>query len=173
MVSFSFAQQDTTTIFQSPRGYFIDPIRAKFKKIVSHKDSLWTVSLYNRKKELQESINFEDKNLTIRKGPYLLNENGSIKEQGFYSRGYKVGEWITYYPNKQIKEKAHYRWDLLTGKFVSYWPNGQLKEQGQYLAGKKVKDWLMFYENGKPASKESYDETGRLIHSTYFDRNGE
>ena len=73
-----FAQQDTTTVFQSARGYYVDPIRAKFIKKITQKDSLWVVSLYSKKNELQERISFEDKNLETRKGPYLLNENGSV-----------------------------------------------------------------------------------------------
>lgn len=171
--SCAFAQQDTTTVYQSARGYFVDPIRANFTRKVSQNDSLWVVSLYNKKNELQEKISFTDKNLEIRKGPYLLNENGNIKEEGFYNRGYKTGEWRTYYPNKQSKEKANYRWDLLNGQYVSYWPNGQLKKQGEFLAGRKIKDWVMFYENGNPALKESYDQTGKLINSAYFESNGE
>lgn len=167
-----FAQQDTTTVFQSPRGYFVDPIRANFKKIVTHKDSLWEVSLYGKKNVLQECINFEDKNLTIRKGPYSLNENGQIKEQGFYNKGYKVGEWVSYYPSQQVKERVHYKWDLLDGEFISYWPNGQLKKQGAYLAERKIKNWVMFYENSQLALKEDYDESGKLIHSAYFNIDG-
>lgn len=169
----AFAQQDTTLVFQSPRGYFVDPIRANFKKIVTYKDSLWEVSLYDKKNVLQESINFEDKNLTVRKGPYLLNENGKIKEEGFYNRGYKAGEWISYYPNQQVREKAHYKWDQLDGEFISYWPNGQLKKQGIYLIGRRIKNWTMFYENSQPALKENYDESGKLIHSTYFIADGQ
>ena len=172
MILPAFAQQDTTTIFQSARGYYVDPIRAKFNKKIEEKNSLWVVSLYNKKNELQESISFEDKNLEIRKGIYLLNENGSIKEKGFYNRGYKVDEWLTYYANKQIKEKASYKWDLLNGEYLSYWPNGQTKKQGKFLNGRKINDWAMFYENGKPALKESYDESGKLLSAAYFDNNG-
>ena len=171
-ISCAFAQQDTTTVYQSPRGYFVDPIRANFKKKIIQNDSLWLVLLYNKKNELQEKISFADKNLEIRKGPYLLIENGSVKEEGSYNKGYKVGEWITYYPNKQIKEKANYRWDLLNGEYISYWPNGQLKKQGVYLMGRKINDWAMFYENGNPALKESYNELGKLMTSAYFEING-
>lgn len=169
----AFAQQDTTTVYQSARGYFVDPIRVNFKKKVIQTDSLWAVLLYNKKNELQEKISFADKNLEIRKGPYLLNENGNIKEEGFYNKGYKVGEWISYYPNKQIREKANYRWDLLNGQYISYWPNGQLKKQGVYLMGRKINDWVMFYENGNPALKETYNESGKLMTSAYFESNGE
>lgn len=172
-ISSAFAQQDTTTVFQSARGYYIDPVRAKFNKKVTQNDSLWIVSLYNKNNELQESISFADKNLEVRKGPYLLNENGRVKEEGVYNRGYKAGEWLTYYPNQQIREKANYRWDLLNGTYLSYWPNGQLKKKGEYLAGRRIKDWAMFYENGNPALKESYDEFGKLISSLYFEITGE
>ena len=62
---------------------------------------------------------------------------------------------------------------MIDGKFISYWPNGQLKKQGEYLVGRKIKEWAMFYENGNLALKESYDESGKLISSTYFDITGE
>ena len=102
-----------------------------------------------------------------------MYENNTIKEQGFYSRGYKVGEWNTYYPNKQLKEKANYRWDLLNGEFLSYWPNGQIKKQGNYANGRRIKDWSMFYENGNPALKESFDDSGKLLNGVYFESTGE
>jgi TonB family protein len=171
-VTFAQYRQDTTTLYVNP-GYNKDPMRSKWDGKVEQKGEFWELSLKDKKGVLRERICFEDKNLEIRKGPYLLNESGSVKEEGFYNRGYKTGEWQTYYPNKQIKEKANYRWDLLNGQYVSYWPNGQLKKQGEYLAGRKIKDWAMFYENGKPALKESYDQTGKLINSAYFESNGE
>ena len=173
IISSASAQQDTTTVFQSARGYYVDPVRAKFNKKVTQNDSLWIVSLYDKKEILQERVSFADKNLEIRKGPYLLNENGSVREQGNYNRGYKSGEWIVYYSNKQIRESANFRWDLLDGQYISYWPNGQLKKQGFYLAGRKIKRWVMFYENGKPALSESYDDFGKLLNAVYFDANGE
>lgn len=171
--STALAQQDTITVFQSARGYYVDPIRAKLKRVVTQKDSLWIVSLYNKKDQLQESISFADKNLEARKGPYLLKENSLLKQQGFYSRGYKHGEWKSYYPNLQLKEKATYRWDMLNGEFHSYWPDGSTKKHGYYLDGRKVKDWNMYYENNKPALKENFDESGKLLSGIYFESNGE
>ncbi len=57
-ISCAFAQQDTTTVYQSARGYFVDPIRANFKKKIIQNDSLWLALLYNKKNELRKHYQF-------------------------------------------------------------------------------------------------------------------
>ena len=167
----AFAQQDTTTVYSTP-GYSKDPLRSKWKKTVVKKDSLWVVNFYNRKDILQEKISFADKNLEVRKGPYSFYENGNLKEEGNYERGYKNGVWKKYYPNQQLEEGAYYVWGNLHSIFKSYWDNGQLKKEGKYFRGKKIGVWRSFYSDGKPVLKERYTEQGELIDNEYFDKDG-
>jgi len=171
IVNLVFAQQDTTTVYSAP-GYSKDPLRSKWKKTVVKKDSLWVVNFYNRKDILQEKISFADKNLEVRKGPYAFYENGNLKEEGNYEKGYKNGVWKKYYPNQQLEEDAYYVWGNLHSIFKSYWDNGQLKKEGKYFRGKKIGVWRSFYSDGKPALKERYTEQGELIDNEYFDKDG-
>ncbi|KQB98870.1 TonB family protein [Pedobacter sp. Hv1] len=168
--TFAVAQQDTTTIFQRPRGYHIDPLRSEWNRKISQQNGLWVLSLYGKRNELREKISFEDKNLEIRKGPYVFYEDGNVLEEGEYDKGYKVGEWNYYYSNKQLAEKVVYSWDKLNGLFKSYWDNGQLKSDGVYLSEKKIGIWRTFYKNGSLAIKENHNEQGEVTAGIYFDK---
>ncbi|TKC12486.1 TonB family protein [Pedobacter polaris] len=169
--AYVFAQQDTTLIYSNP-GYNKDPLRSRLKQKIEEKEGLWVITLYDRKDVLIEKISFEDKKLEIRKGAYAFYENGNIKEEGHYNRGYKSGEWNYYYPNKQLYEKVNYLWGKLNSDYKSYWDDGNLKKEGTYNQGKKTGNWKMFYRDKKPALTEEYDENGKLIDGVYFDEQG-
>lgn len=164
------AQQDTTVVY-SRSGFEKDPIRSKFKKTITPKDSSWVVTLTNRKGVLQELITFADEKLEVRRGPYALYEDGTLKQEGNYKRGYKVGEWTSYYPNKQVSEKSTFVWGKLHGNSKKYWDNGQLKEDVSYGNGKKIGERKMYYKDGKLALKEFYD-ANKKIAGSYFDQSG-
>lgn len=164
------AQQDTTTIYARP-GFEKDPMRSKFKKTITAKDGTWVVTLTNRKGGLQELITFADEKLEVRKGPYALYEEGNLRQEGNYNRGYKVGEWTRYYANKQVAEKSNFVWGKLHGNIKRYWDNGQLKEEVSYGNGKRFGDRKMYYKDGKLALKEFYD-ANKKIAGSYFDQEG-
>jgi len=151
-------RQDTTNVYQRTKGFYSDPIRSKWRQEVKQEGDVWVLSLYNKKNVLQEKITFADKNLEERRGPYQFYKDGNVKEEGSYDKGYKHGEWKSYYPNKQLFEKVRYSWDKLHGASVIYWDNGKLKAQGQYANGKRVGEWQMFLNDGKLERKENYDD---------------
>ena len=167
----TFSQQDTTLVY-ARSGFEKDPIRSKFKRTVTQKDSLWIATLRDKKGTLQEKITFADEKLEVRKGPYALYENGNLKEEGNYDRGYKVGEWVYYNnANQKVSLKSNYVWGKLHGSFKKYWDNGQLKEEATYGYGARIGDRTMFYKNGKIALKEFYDANEKIA-GTYFDEDG-
>lgn len=168
--SFAFAQQDTTTIFQLPKGYYTDPLRADWTKKLSQQNGLWVVSLHGKKGVLREKISFEDKNLEVRKGPYVFYENGYVKEEGQYDKGYKVGEWKYYGAKQQLLEKINYSWGNRNGVYKAYWTNEQLKSEGNYINEKPVGIWQHFYRNGELAIKENHNELGEVTGGLYFDQ---
>lgn len=164
-------RQDTTLVYQ--RGaYRNDPMRAQWEAKVVRKDSVYIVELYDKKNVLQEQISYADKALEERKGPYFFYENGLLKTEGLYDKGFKMGQWTTLRPNKSVAKKVNYKWGKLHGLYRSYWNNGQLKAEGIYFHNFKVDTWHMFYADGKPALKETYDEKGQLIDSAYTDKDG-
>ena len=149
-------RQDTTVVYQREKGFFSDPIRSKWRQEVKKEGDTWVLRLYNKKNVLQELIPFADKNLEERKGAYVLYQNGNVKEEGSYDKGYKVGEWKYYYPNRQLSEKINYAWDKLHGANLTYWDNGQLKASKNYMHGVKTGQWKFFDKDGKLASTEVY-----------------
>src|SRR5690606_28717754 len=90
-----FAQQDTTLVYNSPM-YTKDPVRSKWRPVVKRAGEFYQVTFYDRKNVMQEVISFEDKDLTVRKGPYLSYQKSKLKEKGNYDKGHKHGEWTTY-----------------------------------------------------------------------------
>lgn len=165
----AYAQQDTTTIFQRPRGYHVDLLRSEWDRKVSQQNGLWVLMLYGKRKELREKISFEDKGLEVRKGPYAYYEKGQVVEEGEYDKGYKHGEWKYYYAQQRLAEKTNYSWGKQNGAFKAYWDNEQLKSEGHYLNDKQVGIWQYFYRNGELAIKESHNELGEVTGGLYFD----
>lgn len=106
------AQQDTTIVYANP-GYNKDPMRSKWIPKVEKQDSLWVLSLYSKKKVLQEKISYADEKLQVRKGPYALYENGILKEEGFYDKGHKHGKWKIYLEEGKQVVTRNYIWDIL------------------------------------------------------------
>ena len=176
--SVAFAQQvdnykqDTTTLYQRAKGFSTDPIRSKWRQEVKKEGGLFILNLYDKKDVLQEKISFIDDHLLERKGVYMLFQNGNLKEEGNYEKGYKMGEWKSYYPNKQLLEKKNYVWDRLYGVSLTYWENGEIKESKNYVNDIKSGEWKLFYKSGKTASIEVYSEKGKLETGTYFDEQG-
>ena len=166
-------RQDTTTLYQRTKGFHSDPIRAKWRQELKQEGDRWMLRLYNKKSVLQEEISFADKDLEVRKGLYRLYQNGNIKEEGKYDKGYKVGLWKYYDTNQQTIEKTHYNWDKFHGLSFLYWDNGQVKERRNYVNDLKTGEWHRYYKDGKLASKEQYDDAGNLQKGSYFNPNGD
>lgn len=164
------AQQDTTTVYANP-GYNKDPLRSNWIPQVEKQDSLWVLSLYNKKKVLQEKISYADEKLEVRKGQYLFFENGNLTQEGNYYKGYKHGEWKTY-AAKLLTDKVNYAWGVLHGRYETYWDNGQVKQRGVYAKGKQIGNWNFFYKSGQVAVEQVFDDEGVSIIRNYFDQNG-
>ena len=139
--------QDTTTLYQWVKGFSTDPIRSKWRQKLKKEEDLWTLYLFDKKDVLQERIPFADKELLERKGAYRLYQNGQIKEEGAYDKGYKVGEWKYYYPKGQLYQIINYTWDKIGSK-------------------------KLFYKDGKLALDEVYNRSGNLEIGKYFDEQG-
>lgn len=165
------AQQDTTTIYSRTR-LEKDPERSLFNKTVTRKDSSWELTLKDKRGVLRELITFADEKLEVREGPYARYVNSKLVEDGNYKRGYKVGNWKTYYPNRQLASDVNYLWDKFDGNYKRFWENGQLKEQSVYENGRRISKRTLYYSDGKLAAQESYGTQG-LAAASYFDISGQ
>lgn len=157
--SFAFAQQadnykqDTTTLYQRAKGFSNDPIRSKWRQEVKKEGDIFVLNLYDKKDVLQEKISFADKNLLERKGAYVRYQNGMIKEEGNYDKGYKVGEWKRYYTNKQLFEVSNYVWDKVDGSRKLFYKDGKLALDEVYNRG-HLERGTYLNEQGKAVDKE-------------------
>lgn len=171
ITSACFAQQDTTLVYSSSM-YTKDPVRAKWRPVVKRNGMLFQVTFYDKKDVVQEIINFEDKNLEVRKGPYASYGIEQQKDTGTYDKGYKHGEWLYYNQRGEKVRLENFVYGKLEGKYVSYWPSQKVQEEGSYNANKKLGTWLLFYEDGKTAGEEGFDNEGKKIAGSYYDRSG-
>lgn len=165
------SQQDTTLIYSSPM-YTKDPVRSKWRPVVKRVGEFYQVTFYDKKDVIQEIISFEDKDLTVRKGPFLMYKNGKESEKGTYDKGHKHGEWLKYDIDGVLAEKQKYNWGKLNGLTVKYWNNQQVQEEGNYEDGRKIGEWRLFYKDAKPAGTETYDEYGKIKQAEYFFNDG-
>jgi TonB family protein len=166
-----FAQQDTTLIYNSPM-YTKDPIRSKWRPVVKHVGQFYQVTFYDRKDVMQEVISFEDKDLTVRKGPFTSYSKGKLREKGDYDKGHKHGEWTTYNNADQIRKVENYVHGKLNGKSVEYWDGKQIQKEGAYENDRKIGEWNLYYSDAKLAGKEVYDVYGKKGQAEYFYKDG-
>lgn len=172
MAKIGFVQQDTTLVYNSPM-YTKDPLRSKWRPVIKKTGVFYEVAFYDRKDVLQETISFEDKDLTIRKGPYTSYKNGKVKEKGEYEKGHKHGEWITYNATGESSEMKNFAYGKLDGKYTRYWDGKQIQEEGIYSNNKKKGAWKLMYKDGKVAGEEVYDDAGKNPASKYYYNNGQ
>ncbi|SOD19823.1 energy transducer TonB [Pedobacter xixiisoli] len=166
------AQQDTTLVYNSPI-YTKDPVRSKWRPVVQQVGEFYQVTFYNAKDVIQEVISFADKDLTIRKGPYLLYLAGKLTDKGFYEQGNKHGEWIQYNNDGTAPLKIEtFRYDKLNGPYNEYWAKGDLFASGNYINNKKSGVWKYYYSEGEFAGEETFDENEKKITHQYYDREG-
>jgi len=170
-----FAQQDTTLVYNSPM-YTKDPVRSKWRPEVKRDGEFYQVTFYDKKGVLKEIINFEDKNLTVRKGPYSSYQGTGIRDTGSYDKGHKHGEWVNYgivNGERRIRKIENYYYGKLDGKFTENWPNQQIQQEGTYENGRKIGEWKLYYSNAKLAGKETYDVYGKKGQAEYFHKDGQ
>lgn len=72
---------------------------------------------------------------------YLSNQ---LAEKGEFSRGLKVGQWRTWYPNGVLETTVYWNEGRKRGAYYHYSENAFLLERGRYSAGKKQGQWINF-----------------------------
>ncbi|MBL7933550.1 MAG: hypothetical protein JNL60_16720 [Bacteroidia bacterium] len=88
-------------------------------------------------------------------GRYTIFYGDTIKEEGEYSEGKRIGTLIRYYGIQRLKNFIIIFNDSLQNE-TDYYPNGIIRSNGLTKNGAKVGFWCEYYENGMLREKGRY-----------------
>ncbi len=101
---------------------------------------------------------------------YYYREDGTLKMEGYYENGFRVGLWKDYYNGAWHHQ--YYINGIKNGIHTEFFENGLIKETGIYVNDCKTGVWTSFYSNG--TSKEQIDwTTGYIYFWNSWDPKGE
>jgi len=98
--------------------------------------------------------------------------DGSLKFDGIYIDGKLKGDVTRYYKGGNIKSKEIYKLGKLEGACQNFYNSGVIKSKGNFLNGKRINTWEWYREDGSIASREEYDQIGKLKELLFFDKDG-
>lgn len=98
--------------------------------------------------------------------------DGSLKFDGIYIEGKLKGDVTRYYKGGNIKSKEIYKLGKLEGVCQNFYNSGVIKSKGNFLNGKRIGTWEWYREDGSIASREEYDQIGKLKELLFFDKDG-
>ena len=76
--------------------------------------------------------------------PNLSNNQLELKfETGVYKEGKKIGEWTSWYKNRQKKYSAKYVNGLLSGNYIEWDFDGKKISDIQYKNGVKIQEYIV------------------------------
>ncbi|HXC06537.1 MAG TPA: hypothetical protein VNZ86_17395, partial [Bacteroidia bacterium] len=83
---------------------------------------------------------------------------GVLLSEGIYDEaGYEQGHWKEYHPNGTIKAEGEYKNGRKIGPWVFFHANGKMEQKGKYdNKGQPQGDWKWYYEDGKLLREETY-----------------
>ena len=76
-------------------------------------------------------------------------ENGTVYELGYLSKGQKQGVWLKWYSKGDRKSQIHWKDDFMSGPFLVWHRSGRIKVVGQTRDGEVDGEWKEYYENGQ------------------------
>jgi antitoxin component YwqK of YwqJK toxin-antitoxin module len=111
------------------------------------------------------------------------HSSGELYEEGFVENGYKVGTWITYFPQEGYTETiTSYLNGVFTGPFLEFDQRGRMAKQanyvnnqldglyGEFKAGRPVKQ-IMYKEGAINGFFKEYNSRSELIKQTSYKNN--
>jgi len=174
-----------------------EPGQARFISKVIKTDSGWLRNdYYVSTGKLQMKGLYEDSANNIANGYfYFYYGNGIAEQTGRNVHNKKEGLWMSYYPDGAIADSTVYEDGIQVGTSIGWhfngyqgdsitygkdgaaveldWcSNGNPSEAGRWKNGKMNGPWQFFHNNGKLAATEIYDDTGKLVSATYFNKEG-
>jgi len=133
----------------------------------------------NRKRNLREMtlIEFEHSNWNRKEtyfhGNYKFYTKDTLKLEGEYWWGAKVGLWRSYFENGELEKEITYAYPHRPkGLFTCFHENGIPKIQGMTKGKVREGKWKTFYENGKVESINQYKDGELEGKQQIFDSEG-
>ncbi|WP_231425792.1 MULTISPECIES: energy transducer TonB [Pedobacter] len=170
----AIAQKSDTLVVYAINGTATNKIsKANSVYKIYKKDSTsWVRLKFGINLEPISKETFSDSALTTLHGNYTQYRNGKISLKGSFYDNEKTGSWIDYDSTGKATATKIYIRGKLNGASARYWTNGKMQEEGSYSDGRKKGEWKVYYPSGKLAVKEIYNESNKLIDSTYLDSSG-
>lgn len=89
------------------------------------------------------------------------DEEGNLKQSGYYLKGERNGEWTSFYPGGKPKMIITYKDGRQEGLQTKYYENGNISEVFTLTrSGQRTGEYLTYHENGNPQIKTRMNGTG-------------
>jgi uncharacterized protein (TIGR02145 family) len=100
-----------------------------------------------------------------KEGPFKeYHDNGSIKNEGTFSKNRKNGLYKEYFLNGKLKLDANFTNDKRNGKHKTFYESGQIATEINYLNDKEHGSKISYYANGKIKEKAIVDTNSLAIY---------
>jgi antitoxin component YwqK of YwqJK toxin-antitoxin module len=97
--------------------------------------------------------------------------NGSLQDSTVYHDGHPVGTSMEWHFNGYAQDSTAFSNDGSAIE-ISWCSNGSPSAAGHLRNGKMAGPWQFFHNNGALAARENYDDTGRLVSASYYNKDG-
>lgn len=200
ILSMQSASAQVDTVFTNEEGVLVDAGIAKYYRVISQLDSkLFEMKEYALNHTLKKVFQASSAQGHILEGEYReLDEDGKLRVEGNYHKGFKAGEWVYYFTHSTKKKEVqifsanneytstHYdsvtqkiefkggfdKYGKRTGLWTLYHFNSDsVKAISNYVIGKKEGQQFEYYKNGQIKRKELYTNN-KLVKGEQFDEYG-
>lgn len=191
---------DSDTVFVSTQGTIVQKDQAMYYRLFAKTEGgLFEFKEYDFNNNLKKIFHSGSEHATVLEGEYIEFDN-TVNEatHGYYSKGYKSGEWVYYFSNSKRKKEKQifnapfqyytYQYDSVNQKVESegaiskygkkeglwkqyHFNSDSIKTLTNYAIGKKEGEQLEFYKNGKIKRKEIF-LNNKLRKGELFDETG-
>ncbi len=81
--------------------------------------------------------------------------SGQLHKLGAFKKGYKIGEWLSWYENGKLSSVDHWKRGMQNGGYVKYFESGLIKERGKYKRG-TINGKVTFYDKNQQVTKKKF-----------------
>ena len=98
--------------------------------------------------------------------------NGHLQTVSQWAGSQRTGVTRRYYLDGILQNSTQYRKDSLHGMALRYYRTGPLREVAHYTNGHRTGTYVSFDSLGHKAEQFTYDHSGEVIYTAFYDRHG-